>query len=65
MAPELIVESAILWLVFGLLSYAIAKDRGHDNLGWLGFSLLLGIFGFVFLLLPNTDKSHNDPLVTR
>lgn len=56
MAPELFVELSIVWLFFGIISYAIARNKGYDGVKWVIFGLCLGILGFVFLLLPNCQK---------
>jgi len=50
------VEFIIIWLLFGIISAAVASNKGRSGCGWFAMGVLLGPFGFILALVVPKDE---------
>lgn len=55
------MEIAILWLLCGIASAAIANSKGRSGCGWFLLGILFGPFGFVVAALPSMKTAPRAP----
>jgi hypothetical protein len=50
------MEFIIIWLLFGIISAAVASNKGRSGCGWFAMGVLLGPFGFILALVVPRDE---------
>jgi hypothetical protein len=53
-------EIFLVWILFGIISSVVAKNKGRDGCGWFLAGVLLGPFGFILALVVRKNQSVLD-----
>ncbi len=51
------MEYVIVWLVFGLITAAVASKKGRNGCGWFILGVILGPLAFLMALVAVEDKA--------
>ena len=58
MSIELLAVLFLLWLSFGIISAAIAANKGRSGCGWFVLGLLLGPLGIILALVVSKSQEE-------